>query len=168
MNLEVDIEIEEGYELPLGEDEIVFICEHVLTDQEVERDCYVSLTVTSNDEIQRLNSEWRGIDRPTDVISLECDRPDDPDLFEGEPAELGDIVLAPDFIRGNALRLGVAYEDELRLLIVHGMLHLLGYDHIEEDEAREMEEIEDRLVAEVKGADCVSHIELTRHEDEVR
>ena len=168
MNLEVDIEIEEGYELPLGEDEIVFICEHVLTDQEVERDCYVSLTVTSNDEIQRLNSEWRGIDRPTDVISLECDRPDDPDLFEGEPAEIGDIVLAPDFIRGNALRLGVAYEDELRLLIVHGMLHLLGYDHIEEDEAREMEEIEDRLVAEVKGADCVSHIELTRHEDEVR
>ncbi len=168
MNLEVDIEIEEGYELPLGEDEIVFICEHVLTDQEVERDCYVSLTVTSNDEIQRLNSEWRGIDRPTDVISLECDRPDDPDLFEGEPAELGDIVLAPDFVRGNALRLGVAYEDELRLLIVHGMLHLLGYDHIEEDEAREMEEIEDRLVAEVKGADCVSHIELTRHEDEVR
>ena len=168
MNLEVDIEIEEGYELPLGEDEIVFICEHVLTDQEVERDCYVSLTVTSNDEIQRLNSEWRGIDRPTDVISLECDRPDDPDLFEGEPAELGDIVLAPDFIRDNALRLGVAYEDELRLLIVHGMLHLLGYDHIEEDEAREMEEIEDRLVAEVKGADCVSHIELTRHEDEVR
>lgn len=168
MNLEVDIEIEEGYELPLGEDEIVFICEHVLTDQEVERDCYVSLTVTSNDEIQRLNSEWRGIDRPTDVISLECDRPDDPDLFEGEPAELGDIVLAPDFVRDNALRLGVAYEDELRLLIVHGMLHLLGYDHIEEDEAREMEEIEDRLVAEVKGADCVSHIELTRHEDEVR
>ena len=168
MNLEVDIEIEEGYELPLGEDEIVFICEHVLTDQEVERDCYVSLTVTSNDEIQRLNSEWRGIDRPTDVISLECDRPDDPDLFEGEPAELGVIVLAPDFVRDNALRLGVAYEDELRLLIVHGMLHLLGYDHIEEDEAREMEEIEDRLVAEVKGADCVSHIELTRHEDEVR
>lgn len=168
MNLEVDIEIEEGYELPLGEDEIVFICEHVLRDQEVERDCYVSLTVTSNDEIQRLNSEWRGIDRPTDVISLECDRPDDPDLFEGEPAELGDIVLAPDFVRDNALRLGVAYEDELRLLIVHGMLHLLGYDHIEEDEAREMEEIEDRLVAEVKGADCVSHIELTRHEDEVR
>lgn len=168
MNLEVDIEIEEGYELPLDEDEIVFICEHVLRDQEVERDCYVSLTVTSNDEIQRLNSEWRGIDRPTDVISLECDRPDDPDLFEGEPAELGDIVLAPDFIQENAKRLGVAYEDELRLLIVHGMLHLLGYDHIEEDEAREMEALEDRLVAEVKGADCVSHIELTRHEDEVR
>lgn len=168
MNLEVDIEIEEGYELPLGEDEIVFICEHVLRDQEVERDCYVSLTVTSNDEIQRLNSEWRGIDRPTDVISLECDRPDDPDLFEGEPAELGDIVLAPDFIQENAKRLGVAYEDELRLLIVHGMLHLLGYDHIEEDEAREMEALEDRLVAEVKGTDTISHIELTRHEDEVR
>lgn len=168
MNLEVDIEIEEGYELPLGEDEIVFICEHVLRDQEVERDCYVSLTVTSNEEIQRLNSEWRGIDRPTDVISLECDRPDDPDLFEGEPAELGDIVLAPDFIQENAKRLGVAYEDELRLLIVHGMLHLLGYDHIEEDEAREMEALEDRLVAEVKGTDTISHIELTRHEDEVR
>jgi probable rRNA maturation factor len=168
MNLEADIEIDEGYELPLSEDQIVSICEHVLADQEVERDCYVSVTVTSNEEICRLNREWRGIDRPTDVISLECDRPDDPDLFEGEPAELGDIVLAPDFIKENARRLGVAYEDELRLLIVHGMLHLLGYDHIEEDEAREMEALEDRLVAEVKGEDTVSHIELTRHEDEVR
>ena len=168
MNLEADIEIEEGYELPLGEDEIVFICEHVLADQEVERDCYVSVSVTSNERIRELNREWRGIDRATDVISLECDRPDDPDLFVGEPAELGDIVLAPDFIKDNAKRLGVAYEDEVRLLIVHGMLHLLGYDHIEEDEAQVMEALEDRLVAEVKGEDDVTHIELTRHEDEVR
>jgi probable rRNA maturation factor len=165
MNLEVDIEIEEGYELPLGEDEIVFICEHVLTDQEVERDCYVSLTVTSNDEIQRLNSEWRGIDRPTDVISLECDRPDDPDLFEGEPAELGDIVLAPDFIRGNALRLGVAYEDELRLLIVHGMLHLLGYDHLDDEEAEVMEASEDEILSRIACDRTVSHVDLTRHRD---
>ena len=168
MNLEADIEIEEGYELPLGEDEIVFICEHVLADQEVERDCYVSVSVTSNERIRELNREWRGINRATDVISLECDRPDDPDLFEGEPAELGDIVLAPDFIKDNAERLGVAYEDEVRLLIVHGMLHLLGYDHIEEEEAQVMEALEDRLVAEVKGEDDVTHIELTRHEDEVR
>ena len=87
------------------------------------------------------------MDRATDVLSLECERPDDPDLAEGEPCELGDIVLAPAYIARQAAAFGTTPADESRLLLVHGLLHLLGYDHIEDDEAEVMEAREDELVA---------------------
>ena len=167
MGAEVTFTLLDKCPLALTEDEVERTCELVLAEEGVERLCMVSLTVTDDDGMRELNQEWRGIDAATDVLSLECERPDDPDLAPGEPCELGDIVLAPGYIARQAARLGVSAESETRLLLVHGLLHLLGYDHLVEEEAVVMEAREDELCAMLAGSP-VRHVEVTRHEDEVR
>lgn len=162
----VDLDVRAQAGLALGEDELAAICSFVLAQEGVERLCYVSLSVVDDDEMQELNLEWRGIDAPTDVISLECERPDDPDLAPGEPCELGDILLAPAYIAAQAARVGTTPADECRLLLVHGMLHLLGYDHLEDDEAEAMEAREDEICALLKGDGSLANVRLTRHRDE--
>lgn len=165
---EYDLSFEEGVRAPIPEDEIRADCDLVLAEEGVTRPCLVSVSVVGDARIHELNREWRGIDRPTDVISLECERPDDPDLAPGEPCELGDIVLAPAYIARQAEGFGTTAADEFRLLLVHGMLHLLGYDHIEEAEAAVMEAREDELVALIKTDAELGHVTLTRHRDESR
>jgi probable rRNA maturation factor len=97
----------------------------------------------------------RFLDRtgPTDVLAFPVEEllpgvvPDhDP---QGPPLMLGDVVVAPAYVRRQAQEYGVSYEDEMALMVIHGILHLLGYDHIDEDEAERMEERERRLLANV-------------------
>ena len=159
----LDIDIREGVDLPLDAEELTRIADTVLAEEGVTRPCYVSVSIVDDDEMRELNLEWRGIDAATDVISLECERPDDPDLSEDEPCELGDIVLAPAYITRQAARFETTPADECRLLFVHGLLHLLGYDHIEDDEAQVMEAREDELVALVSTDADLSGVTLTRH-----
>lgn len=157
----IDFSVSEGIVPPFDESEFERIVEYVLAEEEIDRPCLVSVSLVMDDEIRELNAEWRGIDAVTDVISLECERPDDPDLAEDEPCELGDIVLAPAYIADQAQRLGTGFETEFTLLLVHGMLHLLGYDHLDDDEARAMEAREDALVSALVGGSL--HAGLTRH-----
>ncbi len=151
----------------LDEAEMLALCSTVLAAEGVNRDCFVSITVVDDAHMHELNLEWRGQDHPTDVLSLECERPDDPDLGEGEPCELGDIVIAPAYIQSQAASFGTTAADETRLLLVHGMLHLLGYDHMAEDEALRMEAREDELLALMATDNDLSGTVLTRHENEV-
>lgn len=162
MSTHVDLSVDQDVDCPLTQDEVVAVCDLVLREEGVERTCFVSVTVVDDARIREINQEWRGQDRPTDVVSLECERPDDPDLAPGEPCELGDIVLAPAYIARQAQQFLATPADEFRLLLVHGMLHLLGYDHLEEDEARRMEQREDELAALAAGRP-MGHTRLTRH-----
>ena len=162
----LDIDIREGVEELLSEEELIGICDVVLSQEGVTRPCYVSVTFVDDDEMRDLNLEWRDKDCATDVISLECERPDDPDLAEDEPCELGDIVLAPAYITRQAGHFGTTPADECRLLYVHGLLHLLGYDHLEEDEALEMEAREDELLALVATDGTISDVTITRHRED--
>ena len=99
----------------------------------------VSISFVADEEIHVLNREWRGIDRPTDVLSFECDNLDDGfGVPDGEVYELGDIVIAPDVAEAQAPSYGLSFADEMSLLITHGLLHLCGYDHMEEGEALAM------------------------------
>lgn len=164
--LDLDLVYDDGVSCALSEDELYEAAELVLDDEEVDRPCGVSLSIVADDRMRELNSEWRGIDRCTDVLSLECERPDDPYLAPGEPCELGDIVLAPEYIARQASSFGTTAADETRLLLVHGMLHLLGYDHIEDDEAQLMEAREDELVALLKTDGDLSDIRFTRHRED--
>ena len=112
----------------------------------------VSVSFVSNDRIHELNREWRDVDRPTDVLSFECDGYDDGTPFvEGEAFELGDIVVAPDVAQQQAPTYGLDFKDEVSLLITHGLLHLCGYDHMEEEEALEMEARERELLSAFWG-----------------
>lgn len=161
-----DYVVQSGVEPLLDADEVRSDCDLVLRQEGVDRPCMVSVSIVSDERIHQLNRTWRGVDRPTDVISLECERPDDPELAPGEPCELGDIVLAPTYIARQAQRFGTTPADECRLLLVHGMLHLLGYDHLQDDEAQIMEKREDELVAMIKTDAHISHVTFTRHLDD--
>ena len=132
--------------------EIEDICATVLAAEGVAREVEVSVSFVSDEEMHGLNREWRGIDRVTDVLSFECDAPDDEGIPTGEVVELGDIILAPGQIARQAPGFGNTPADECRLMLVHGMLHLLGYDHIEDDEAEVMEAREDELLRKLAVA----------------
>ena len=94
----------------------------------------IELILTDNDEIAAINAEFRGIDKPTDVLSF----PSDP--FPGAP--LGSIVISVDKVASVAQELGHNEEDELVLLFIHGLLHLLGYDHEVDNGEMRAKEIE--------------------------
>ena len=146
----------------LSEDEVCAIAAHVLTAEGVERDVEISLSYVDEGEMHDLNRQWRDIDRTTDVLSFECDSAFDEDIPLDEVLELGDIILAPEVIARQAPGFGNAPADECRLMLVHGLLHLLGYDHIEDDEAEEMEAREDALLRElaVQRGDDPSKVEV--------
>lgn len=150
----------------LDEDEIARICDFVLVSEGVERPCMASVTIASDERMAELNAELRGHEAPTDVISVECERPDDPDLAPGEPCELGDIVLAPEFIAAQAAGFGTTPADETRIMVVHAMLHLLGYDHNDEDEALLMEEREDAILAAIPTDGDLARVAIVRHGQE--
>ena len=88
--------------------------------------CEVSITLVDNEEIHALNCEYRGVDRPTDVLSFPIFDEDD----MGGKTILGDIVLSLERAREQAEEFGHSFEREVAFLTVHSMLHLLGYDHV--------------------------------------
>lgn len=165
MSHDYDISISEGVEVPISQDEIIADCNLVLEQEGVSRPCMVSISVVRDDEIRAINRTWRQKDAITDVISLETERPDDPDLMPGEPCELGDIVLAPCYISRQATDFHTTPADEFRLMLVHAMLHLLGYDHLEDAQAEVMEAREDELVALIVTDRPFTPVTLTRHRE---
>jgi probable rRNA maturation factor len=98
----------------------------------------LSIALVEIDEIAELNARYRGKAGPTDVLSFPCD---DPCAIVGpdEPVALGDVVIAPEAAVRQASELGHTVEEELNLLLVHGVLHLLGYDHEADEDAAAMQ-----------------------------
>jgi probable rRNA maturation factor len=110
----------------------------------------ISLVFTGDEDIRTVNEAWRGQDKPTNVLSF----PAFPLLPGGQPGPmLGDIVLAEETLRREALDLGIPFDDHLTHLLVHGFLHLFGYDHMTDEEAAVMEGLETRILAELGLAD---------------
>ena len=107
----------------------------------------VSVTFVTDEEMARLNEGFRGKQGPTDVLSFECDNLDDGFPPEEEGFEAGDIIIAPDVAAAQASELGHALAQEIDTLLVHGLLHLIGYDHIEEEEAQVMEGLQEDILA---------------------
>lgn len=162
-----DLSAEPDVALALGADEVRTICASVLVAEGVTRPCLVSVSAVGEARIRELNASWRGVDAATDVISLECERPDDPDLAPGEPCELGDVIIAPVYVARQADAFGTSEADETRLLLVHGMLHLLGHDHLDETAAEAMETREMELLAALPTDGTLSRVVLTRHREDV-
>lgn len=114
-------------------------------------DAEVSITLTDNTHIHELNKTYRGIDRPTDVLSFALNESDEPEILDGPEVDvLGELVISVERAREQAMEYGHSLRREIAFLTVHGMLHLLGYDHMKEEERREMEE-EQRYVMEQLG-----------------
>ena len=114
-------------------------------------DAEVSVTLTNDAHIHALNRDYRGVDRPTDVLSFALTESEEPEIVGAEGNEvLGDLVISLERVQAQAEEYGHSPLRELSFLTVHGMLHLLGYDHMEEEERIEMEE-EQRHVMEELG-----------------
>lgn len=122
----------------------------------------VSLLITHDEEIREMNREHRGIDRATDVLSfpmLEFERPGDftgideemSDVFDPESGELmlGDIVISADKVIAQAEEYGHSPKREYAFLIAHSMLHLCGYDHMEDDERKVMEQKQREIMEKI-------------------
>ena len=126
----------------------------VLTAEEQPDNVEVSISFVDNERIHELNREYRDIDRPTDVLSFECDGFDDDfdaDFGAEECFELGDIVIAVDVAQSQAPEYGLTFAEETSLLVTHGLLHLCGYDHMQDDEAVEMETRETEILSSFWG-----------------
>ena len=102
----------------------------------------LSIVLTDDAEQQGLNRDWRGIDKPTNVLSFPQIEP-----FGPVTGILGDIVLARETLEREAAELGKPFTDHYTHLVVHGFLHILGYDHIDEAEALVMEGLETKILA---------------------
>ena len=153
--------------LPVDTEEIAKLVVHaVLEEVSCPYEAEVNLLLTTDEAIQELNRMFRQIDRSTDVLSfpmLEFERSGDfsgigeetPDLFDPESGELllGDIVISKEKVLSQAEAYGHSVKREYAFLIAHSMLHLCGYDHIEENE---------RVVMEKKQNEIMEKIEILR------
>ena len=114
-----------------------------------ERAVEISVTLTGDEQVRALNTEWRGKDKPTNVLSFPM--ADERDLtranVDGPELLLGDIILAHGVCEAEAADKGVSVEQHATHLLVHGTLHLLGYDHHEDRDAADMEAREVRALA---------------------
>lgn len=116
----------------------------VLEREDVTEAAELSIAVVSAEEIADLNEKYRGIQGPTDVLSFGCD---DPCPVESDqPVAIGDVVIAPEIAITQAAELDRTIEEELNLLLVHGILHLLGYDHESDEDAAVMQAREQLLL----------------------
>ena len=109
----------------------------------------ISVRLTGDEEVRALNSEWRGKDKPTNVLSFPMTEADELANAGGEGPELmlGDIVLARGVCEREAAERAVPVETHATHLLVHGTLHLLGYDHLDDEQAADMESREVRALA---------------------
>jgi len=113
--------------------------------------CEVTLVLTDDAEMRALNRTWRGKDSATNVLSFPAGEP--LGVFPGEPCPLGDVVLAGETVRTEARDKGIPVTDHAAHLVVHGMLHVLGFDHEREAEAEAMEALETKVLAGLSIAD---------------
>lgn len=111
----------------------------------------VSLTLVDNEAIRELNRDYRGIDKATDVLSFALDEEDQagdiPFANGSENHLLGDIIISLERAQEQATDYGHSLEREVGFLTIHGLLHLLGYDHLEPEETAKMREQEERILA---------------------
>jgi probable rRNA maturation factor len=109
-------------------------------------DVDLTIVLTGDEQLHKLNLQFLGVDAPTDVLSFPASDPD-PDT---NCPYLGDILISVE--RAQAQTVGHSIQDELQLLVVHGVLHLLGYDHAEEGEKAEMWEIQKEVLKKLGNA----------------
>lgn len=159
------LRFEDEYELefPFDPESLaVQVIEHSLDYEGCPYEAEINLLLTSDVEIHRLNREFRNIDRATDVLSfpmLEYEHPADfdhleeePDCFHPETGELmlGDIVISKEKVLSQAEAYGHSPRREFAFLVAHSMLHLMGYDHMEPEEAEVMERKQSEILEQMK------------------
>lgn len=143
----LDIEEDKKYE-----ETIKKVLEQCFKQEKLENSkLYVSITLTNPENIHKINKEYRDVDRETDVLSFpmfekyELDQKIEKNEFEYEDV-LGDIVISIEKVKGQAIEYGHSFEREFAYMLVHGFYHLMGYDHIKEEDKKEMRQKEETVL----------------------
>lgn len=139
----IEIYLTDEVKSDFSEDFIKRISERVLDKLQIDKNLKVSVFVTNDCEIQSINKDYRNIDKPTDVLSFpQFDKIED--IMDG--ALLGDIVISIDTLKKQANENEIDVKREAAFLIIHGFLHLLGYDHIDEGEEEVMYDLQENIL----------------------
>ena len=145
----VEVSNESGVDV--SEDELISVARFVISKMDVNPAAELSMVLVDQSAMADLHMRWMDLPGPTDVMSFPMDELEPggrPDAPEPGPSMLGDIVLCPEFAANQAEAAGHSLGHELALLTVHGVLHLLGYDHAEPEEEKEMFALQNSLLAE--------------------
>jgi probable rRNA maturation factor len=163
----VAIEVCNESGVPVDESLLAAVARYALDTMHVNPAAELSVLVVTEEVMSELHERWMDEPGPTDVMSFPMDelveesrRPDAPDTG---PALLGDIVLCPEFAKAQARKAGHGLAEELHLLTVHGVLHLLGYDHAEPDEEREMFALQATLLGDWNTARSAAAARAAQH-----
>jgi probable rRNA maturation factor len=141
----VAVYLADEQDVPVDAEDLLALARHVVAQQRVPEDMELALLLVDRDTIAALNAEHMGKEGPTDVLAFPIDEPGE--AAPDGPAVLGDVVLCPEVAHEQAAGFGRTPADEVRLLTVHGILHLLGMDHADADEERAMFGLTDQLLA---------------------
>ncbi len=161
MTFYIDNEVNAEFDFDI-EKTAISVAEQVLKAEGFNYDADISLLITDDEGIREMNKDFRGIDSPTDVLSfptVSYEEPGDFSVIESQKNDLldpdtghimfGDIVINENRVRSQALEFGHSTRREFSFLVAHSMLHLCGYDHMEEEEARVMEEKQEKALTEL-------------------
>ena len=155
---EISLNVDEQYRLPDAERWLPALAERVLQSEQID-EAQLSVLITDDETVRELNRRYRGYDEPTDVLSFGLSELAKP-ATDGEVAEpgfvlppnsnsqLGEVIVSLPTAQRQAREHDRPVDMELAHLLIHGILHLLGYDHYEPDEEREMRSREEKLLAE--------------------
>ena len=148
----MDITFTDEQDDPLPTEWMVELAATALQAESLPDSTQLHVALVGEQRMAELNSEYMDKDGPTDVLSFPIEdftAGVAPPAGDGPPLLLGDIVICPPVVRSNAAAAAVAFEDEMALMVVHGILHLLGRDHVSDEEAEEMEQREREILAMV-------------------
>ena len=144
----LDINIINDEDFPIISEQKLQQCFSLVSEYLKISDTSVNVNIVSNSEIQEVNNQYRNKDKPTNIISFPFEKP------EGLPDDvmndfLGDIIIAPDVLKSEALEQNKSLENHWCHIFIHGLLHLSGYDHQTDNEAEIMENIEINILSKM-------------------
>lgn len=144
MTYHIDIQNVSDSPLPLTENELGKLAELALRDHQNEAE--LTIRIVNSEEMIYLNHTYRKQNKTTNVLAFPSSIPDNIEL---ECPLLGDIIICPEVLLSESKQLNKSLEEHWSLIVIHGVLHLLGYDHIEEEDASVMQSIEIKLLTEI-------------------
>jgi probable rRNA maturation factor len=145
----IDIQVVPRFRANVDEGSLRRVAAEALSQEGVEQGTELSLIITDDEAIRELNRRFRGVDALTDVLAFGAGAEEHFVIAPESPPYLGDVAISYERALAQAEELGHTIGEELKLLVIHGILHLLGYDHQEEADARKMREREEESLAKV-------------------
>ena len=148
LKAQITIQVAARFRAEVDEGSLRRVAAEVLRQEGIAGETELSLIITDDETVRELNRRFRDVDAPTDVLAFGAGTEEHFVSAPESPPYLGDVVISYQRALAQAEELGHAVAEELKLLVIHGILHLLGYDHQEEADARKMREREERILSD--------------------